>query len=212
MWERCTCCQQRGKSQVSYNAACGGGRIDLHSTANARLHLCTVFTASCDVLSSPHHRGVSLHGGRACAVRRRSFHAENDVCHSLDQCTTLLRRSRWNGFTSAEGIVLVVSDVTQSARRTLQHSHERRLHRKLLLQQTAERKTGFCSTALRLPRCYRTATAGAGHGSAPCAVVVRLLIQICPNELSRVSEIGTSSIPGAPFIIFTVTSSMNAPT
>ena len=105
MWERCTCCQQRGKSQVSYNAACGGGRIDLHSTANARLHLCTVFTASCDVLSSPHHRGVVLHRGRACAVRRRSFHAEDDVCHSLDQCTTPLRRSRWNGFTSAEGTV-----------------------------------------------------------------------------------------------------------
>ena len=57
-----------------------------------------------------------------------------------------------------------------------------------------------------------TPTAGAGHGSAPCAVMVRLIIQICPNELSRVSEIGTSSIPGAPFIIFTVTSSMNAPT
>ena len=131
MWERCTCCQQRGKSQVSYNAACGGGRIDLHSTANARLHLCTVFTASCDVLSSARHRGVVLHRGRACAaaaVRRRSFHAEDDVCHSLDQCTTPLRRSRWNGFTSAEGIILVPEDMTQSARRTLQHSREARLH------------------------------------------------------------------------------------
>ena len=130
MWERCTCCQQRGKSQVSYNAACGGGRIDLHSTANARLHLCTVFTASCDVLSSPRHRRVSLHGGRACAaaVRRRSFHAVDDVCHSLDQCTTPPRRSWWNGFTSAEGIILVPEDMTQSARRTLQHSREARLH------------------------------------------------------------------------------------
>ena len=134
MWERCTCCQQRGKSRVSYNAASGGGRIDLSSTPSARPHLCTVFRALASVLSSARHCGVVLHRGRACAaaaVRRRSFHAEDDVCHSLDQCTTPLRRSRWNGFTSAEGIIPVPEDMTQSARRTLQHSREARLHQQL---------------------------------------------------------------------------------
>ena len=41
--------------------------------------------------------------------------ADDDVCHSLDQCTTPPRRSWWNGFTSAEGIILVVSeDMPQS--------------------------------------------------------------------------------------------------